>query len=485
MESMSETHLPMPEEVRAAYREGEEAVVLLFMGLVAKIQELEARLNKDSHNSSKPPTSDGLKKPPKHGLRHKSGKKSGGQMGHEGHRLEAVANPKHIVVHAVTRCHRCQASLEGVVLEKYEQRQVFDLPEEVRLEVTEHRAEIKGCPQCGEVNQGEFPAGVSQATQYGPRVRAQMVYFNTYQFVPLERTVEIIRDLYQQPISEGAVVAAVQQIARQVTAVIAKIKEHLTKTEEAVHFDESGMQVGRLKWVHSASTALTTLFEIHAKRGQEAMDKIGILPKRTGWCIHDYWKPYLAYQQAKHGLCGAHLLRELTFLVENYLQAWMEPMIQLLTEIQQVVEAAKAREQTALSAEQLTNFKNRYDQLVAQGLLANPPPQPTGKRGRVKQTPPKNLLDRLRDHPDMVLAFMYDFKVPFDNNQAERDIRMAKLKQKISGCFRSDDGADDFCQVRSYISTSRKNGQPILNALYCALIGTPFIPTFLAAKTAE
>ena len=485
MDSMTESHLPKSDEVRAAYREGEEAVVLLFIGLVAKIQELEARLNKNSHNSSKPPTSDGLKKPPKHGLRHKSGKKSGGQMGHEGHRLEAVANPKHIVVHPVNRCGRCQASLEELEAEEYEKRQVFDLPDEVRLEVTEHRAEIKDCPQCREVNQGEFPEGVSQATQYGPRVRAQMVYFNTYQFVPLERTVEIIHDLYQQPISEGVVVAAVQEVARQVTPVNAKVKEHLTKTEEAVHFDESGMRVGGLKWLHSASTALATLFEIHAKRGQEAMDKIGILPKRTGWCIHDYWKPYLTYQHAKHGLCGAHLLRELTYLVENYLQAWMEPLIKLLTEIQQAVEAAKARGQTALSAEQITNFKNRYDQLVAEGLLANPPPEPTGKRGRVKQTPPKNLLDRLRDHPDMVLAFMYDFKVPFDNNQAERDIRMAKLKQKISGCFRSDDGSEDFCQVRSYISTSRKNGQPILNALYWALIGTPFIPTFLAVKTAE
>jgi transposase len=482
MGSMPESHLPNPDEVRAAYREGEEAVVLLFMGLVARIQELEARLNKDSHNSSKPPTSDGLKKPPKHGLRHKSGKKSGGQMGHEGHRLEAVANPKHIVIHPVTRCRRCQASLEGLEAEKYEKRQVFDLPDEVRLEVTEHRAEIKDCPQCGEVNQGEFPAGVSQATQYGPRVRAQMVYFNNYQFVPLERTVEIIKDLYQQPISEGVVVAAVQEVARQVTPVIEGIKEHLIHTEEAVHFDETGMREGGLKWLHSASTALVTFFAIHAKRGQEAMDKIGILPKRTGWCIHDYWKPYLTYQQAKHGLCGAHLLRELTFLVENYLQAWTEPMIKLLTEIQQAVEAAKAFGRAALSAEQITNFKNRYDQLVAEGLLANPPPERTGKRGRVKQTPPKNLLDRLRDHPDKVLAFMNDFKVPFDNNQAERDIRMAKLKQKISGCFRSDDGSQAFCQVRSYISTAHKNEQPILEALYLALIGIPFVPSFIATE---
>lgn len=374
-------------------------------------------------------------------------------------------------------------------MEKYEKRQVFDLPEKMELEVTEHQAEIKSCPQCGEVNEGEFPVGVSQETQYGPRVRAQMVYFNNYQFVPLERTAEIIKDLYQQPISEGVVVAAVKEVARRVTPMVEKIKEHLTYTEEAVHFDESGMRVGGLKWLHSASTALATFFAIHAKRGQVAMDKIGILPKRTGWCIHDYWKAYLKYQQAKHGLCGAHLLRELTYLVENYQQPWAEAMIKLLTEIQKAIAAAKALGQAAFSPGQLTGFQNRYDQIVAEGLLANPPPERTEeqprKRGRVKQTLSKNLLDRLRDHPDMVLAFMYDFKVPFDNNQAERDIRMAKLKQKISGCFRSDDGSEDFCQVRSYISTAHKNEQPILEALYLALVGKPFIPSFIATEMSD
>ena len=493
---MPETHLPKPDEVRAAYREGEEAVVKLFIELEgkyqeleARIKELEARLNKDSHNSSKPPTSDGLKKGRKHGLRHKSGKKSGGQEGHEGHRLELVEDPKHIVVHAVTRCQKCQASLEWVEAEGYKKRQVFDLPEVVTLEVTEHQAEVKHCPHCGEVSQGEFPEEVSQETQYGPRVRSQMVYFNSYQLVPLERTAEIIADLYQQEVSEGAVLAAVKEVARRVTPVNEKIKAHLTQTEEAVHFDESGMREGGLKWLHSASTTLLTYFAIHARRGQAAMDAIGILSKRTGWCIHDYWKAYLSYLQAKHGLCNAHLLRELTYVVENYQQIWAETLLKLLREIYTSVLAAKAVGQAALSSEQLTDFQNRYDQIVAEGLLANAPPEPTPeqarKRGRVKQTLPKNLLDRLRDHPDMVLAFMKDFTVPFDNNQAERDIRMAKLKEKISGCFRSEEGSQAFCQVRSYISTAHKNEQPILEAIYLALIGIPFIPSFLATDMAE
>ena len=274
----------------------------LFKGLLAWIQELEVWLNKDSHNSSKPPTSDGLKKPHKHGLRHKSGKKSGGQAGHEGHRLEPVADPKYIVVHPVIRCQYCQAPLDDVTAEKYEKRQIFDVPEDVKLEVTEHRAEIKDCPRCREVNEGEFPEAVSQATQYGPRVRAQMVYFSNYQLVPQKRTAEIIAELYHQAVSE----AAVKKVAQCVTLIVEKIKEHLTKTEEAVNFNESGMREDGLKWLHSASTASATFFTIHAKRGQIAMDEIGILPERTGWCIHDYWKPYLIYQQAKHDLCGAH-----------------------------------------------------------------------------------------------------------------------------------------------------------------------------------
>jgi len=496
LETMREFHLPTQDEIRAAYREGEEAVVVLFEKLEAKsramearIQALEDRLNKDSHNSSQPPMSDGLKKVRKHGLRHKSGKKSGGQVGHIGYRLEPVAKPDRVEVYALRRCHHCQVSLEEVEVQGHEKRQVFEVPP-VKLEVTEHQAEIKSCPQCGRVSEADFPAGVTQKTQYGPRLRAQMVYFNEYHFIPLDRTTEIIAELYQQPVSEGTVVAAAAEVAKRVEPVIEKIKAHLIQTEEAVRFDETGMRVsGKLQWLHSASTEQATYYEIHAKRGSEAMDKIGILPKRIGWCIHDFWKAYLKYLAAKHALCNAHLLRELIFLVERYLQNWASEMLQLLVEIKQAVESAKLLGHAALSAEEIATFELRYDQIVTQGLLANPLPKPTEeqpkKRGRVKQSVAKNLLDRLRDHKLKVLAFMYDFKVPFDNNLAERDIRMVKVQQKVSGGFRSEVGSQVFCQVRSYISTARKNGQPILEALYQALSGTPYSPASVAALVAE
>jgi transposase len=484
---MTLTQLPTTDEIRAVYQEGEEATVALFEMLVATIRALEARIQvledqlaKDSHNSGKPPSSDGLKRRVKHGQRRTSGKKSGGQEGHLGHHLESVTNPKHVRVHPIIQCGHCQASLGDVKADGYKKRQVFDLPV-VELEVTEHQAEIKTCPFCGQINEAVFPPEVTHKTQYGPRVRAQMVYFNQYQFIPLERTAEMIEDLYQQPIAEGTVVASAIAVAEQVAPVNEQIKAYLTHTEEPVHFDETGARVGgKLNWLHSASTEQATYYEIHTKRGSDAMDAISILPERTGWSIHDYWKPYLKYPNAKHGLCNAHNIRDLIFISEHDAQSWADGMLDLLLKIKQTVEAAQAQEQTALLPQQIADFERDYHRIIAQGLSVNPAPvRPAGKRGRLKQSFAKNMLDRLRDHQDKVLAFMYDFKAPFDNNLAERDIRMTKIHQKVSGGFRSDDGAKLFCHIRSYISTARKNQQPVLETLYWALTGSPFRPSFI------
>jgi transposase len=482
------SELPTPEEIRAVYRQGEEAVVAAVEQLVRVIRTLEARVqgledqrSKNSRNSSQPPSGDGLKKPGKRGWRQPSGKKVGAQPGHEGHTLKAVECPQHVYVHRVERCRGCQAWLSDVTLQEYERRQVFDLPA-MPLEVTEHQAEIKRCPQCGQLNQAEFPPEVSQPVQYGPRLKAQLVYFNRYHHIPVERTREIMTDLYGQPVGAGTVLEASSQLAQQVASVNAAIKAHLVQTSDPVHVDETGARVAeKLHWIHVASTATLTYLELSPYRGAKAYQAIGILPQRVGYVVHDDYASYYQYETARHAACNAHHLRELRFIQERYGQPWAENLIHLLLEIKHTVATAQQAGQVALLREQLTEFEGRYHDLLEQGLAANPPPLLKGDhakhRGKLKQSPARNLLDRLQRHQRAVLTFMYDFKVPFDNNQAERDLRMIKLQQKVSGCFRTQDGAETFCQIRSYISTARKHGQNVLDALRLALVGTPFRPS--------
>jgi len=441
------------------------------------IQGLQDQLVKDSHNSSKPPSHDGLKKPRRHSLRQKGQRPKGGQPGHKGDTLKMVAEPDYIESHPVMACPHCQTELGSIGPIGQEKRQVFDVPS-VRLEVTEHQAQIKQCPGCGKQVKGVFPDHISQPTQYGPRLKAQASYLNNYHFIPLARTEELLTDFYGQSPSEAVVIAANQQLVEQTQASLTRIKQQLVAADVA-HFDESGLRVeSKLHWLHVASTPELTHYHVHGKRGQAGMAAGGILPAFQGGAVHDHWSAYLKFDNCRHYFCNAHHLRELQFIVEQYQQSWAADMAQLLGTIKVEIETSPLGT-LRLPTDRLTYYETEYDKLITKGLVANPTPAqpPPKKRGRSKQSPPKNLLDRLSKHKAGVLAFMYDFRVPFDNNLAERDIRMVKVKQKVSGTFRTQTGADTFCAIRSYISTVRKHGHNVIDAIYDAFVGQPFIPS--------
>lgn len=442
-----------------------------------QVQALQDQLKKDSHNSHLPPSSDRFHRQPK-SLRQQSGKKAGGQPGHPGSTLMLSPTPDTVIVHALEQCQHCQRDLHEVESLRVERRQVIDLPIK-RVLVIEHQAQQKCCPSCQQISSAAFPENVSAPVQYGAAFGAVGVYLVQQQLLPYERACEVMQDLLGPSMSEKTLQSLVQRCAEQLCPVEEQIKAALARAA-VLHQDETGLYVaGKRHWMHVSATEQLTHYAVHVKRGHEALDAIGILTDFHGVSVHDGWQSYWRYA-CEHGLCNVHHLRELIFLYEVLQQAWAAQMKDLLLDMKAAVDQARAEGRKALHSLEVADWKTRYAAVLEEGYLANPPDPPpeVSRRGRRKQSPARNLLDRLSTHQHAVLAFLDNFAVPFDNSLAERDIRMVKVQQKVSGCFRSAMGAQAFARIRGYLSTLRKQGIPVLTALEQALVGHPVFPVF-------
>jgi hypothetical protein len=466
------------QEFLALYDQGPEACWKAYASLLeqvaardAEAQELRGRLKQDSSNSHRPPASD-LGKRQRNNSRTRSGRKPGGQPGHPGHTLQQVTKPDRTVLLRPERCPCGHEFGVQVAPDRVEKRQVFDIPQP-KLEVTEYQAATLTCPRCGTRQTGGFPTGVAAPVQYGPQIKAIAVNLNVYNFVPCARTVELLRDLFGVPMSVGSLSTITAEAAGHARPTVQKITDAI-RAAAVAHFDETGFRSqGRRRWLHVAATPQWTVYFHHEQRGAIAMRALGILPVFTGVAVHDHWSPYYTFTECLHEQCGAHLLRDNQGVSDTFGLQWPVAMKQLLKEAKTTVDQAKTAGQTHLTKTQLAAINRRYQTIIREGRDQTPPPPPPtpGKRGRPKRGKALALLDRLAQHTDQILGFTANFRVPFDNNLAERDIRMAKLKQKNSGGFRSKHGAEDFCLIRSVISTTVKQTGKVMDAIGALING--------------
>ena len=463
----------LPDLDRVSVAEKDDLIRSLFarvQELTAKVAELEGRLAQDSRNSSKPPSSEGYGKPKPKSLRIPGQNPTGGQKGHEGHTLKKAERPDHIVTHAPpTICDECGSLLLEVTVA--ETRQVFDLPP-THYEVTEHRV-LEAHYACGKLHRSEFPEGVNAPVQYGPCLKAAVVHLTQHHMLPAQRTAELMGDLFDLPLSDATVLAAVDEAHQRLEPTVTAIGQAISAAPIA-YADETGLRVdGKLHWLHVLATGLLTWMGIHPHRGKKAFDAFGLLTSFVGTLIHDGWKPYRDLV-CKHALCNAHHLRELTYVFEEMGQAWANLLIEMLVDACHEVTAAGG----PLTADRIAHFRSLYLEIIAAGEAANPCAPPSGKRGRTRQSKAVNLLRRLRTYADDVLRFMTDPGVPFTNNLAEQAVRMPKVKQKVSGCFRTLAGAQSFCTIRSYLDTLRKQGANLFHALTQTFQGNVPQPRF-------
>jgi len=445
------------EKAQAVVREDKQmsaATKSMFEILILVITLLANRLGLNSTNSSKPPSTDPNRK---RQTREKTGRKPGGQMGHVGTTLQKVENPDRVEEIKVDRRKLPAGQYRQV---GFETRQVFDI--DISRIVTEYRAQVleneNGCRFVA-----SFPKGVDKAVQYGNGIKAHSVYMSQFQLVPYNRIQDHFSDQIQVPVSEGSIFNFNKEAYHLLGDFENRAKSKLVEADLA-HADETGINIGgKRHWLHGLSDDLWTLYYPHEKRGTDAMDEMGVLPGFKGILCHDHWKPYYTYN-CTHALCNAHHLRELTRAWEQDGQKWALEMKTFLETINQKVTDAGG----ALDAGESQKQRRKYRALIKKAEIECPEPErpkKKGKRGRIKKTKPRNLLERLRDFENDVLRFMDIDYVPFSNNLAENDIRMTKVQQKISGCFRSIEGAKIFCRVRSYLSTCRKHGISSTEAL--------------------
>ena len=438
-----------------------------------RIDALEARLRQTPRNSSRPPSSEGLDKPPpRRSLRKKTGRKPGGQDGHDGSTLAQVARPDREVRHEPGCCGRCGAGLAGRPVTGVERRQVFDLPD-VAVTVTEHQLIERVC-RCGQRTKGMATSGAEAPVQYGPRIAAIIIYLYAGQFLSKDRTAQALAELFGIPLSSGTVAGITARAAGRLDGFLERVRDNIAAAEVA-GFDETGFRVdGRLHWVHCARTGKYTLFMVHPKRGRQAMEAMGILPSFAGIAVHDAWAPYDTYAGPDHQLCCAHALRELQAVTDAAPPGqwcWATQAAEALTMMQDLVREAIGQGRDAIDPAALAAQVHLYRSAALAGASQ------TAARSGTLMKKHNALARRLLDRQDDYLRFTQNWRVPPDNNGCERDIRMTKLKQKVSGCLRALTGARQFCAIRSYLSTAAKHGLGFFNALVLLTEARPWIPT--------
>ncbi len=439
-----------------------------------------ATVMKNSQTSSLPPSADRRKLT--RSLREKSGRKPGGQVGHKGATKEMVAKPDYLIIHAPESCSLCGSSLNGAEVAGSERRQVHDLPPP-KLEVVEHQAQTKVCQRCGTKNKSKFPAGVNARVQYGEGIRSVATYLMGYQLLPFERCAEALGDLFNCQLSAGTLATIFAEGARETVEPLLLIKEGISRSE-VIGVDETNLRVKqKQQWVHVSSTDKLTLLVHDKRRGTAAIENIGILSSYKGVCAHDGFSAYDQYRQCRHSLCNAHILRELNYVIETSKASWATEMKTLLLDIKAAVGKGRETAKKRLSLREEKVYLSRYAQIVAEAGKLYPPlkrKKYRAKTRRPRESPivaaARKLVNRLAAKRDEILLFMRDFKVPFDNNQAERDLRMLKVKQKVSGCFRTEKGAEEFCQMRSYVSTMKKQGHSVMETIKSVFGGKILMP---------